>query len=102
MPRGQDGCRAKRASPASERARGRDVRERGFSLIEMVVAVALTMVAVGSVFSLLDPAQGAFATGLEAADVQQRLRVAQNSLFDDFAMAGAGPQIGGRTRALIY
>jgi prepilin-type N-terminal cleavage/methylation domain-containing protein len=36
--------------------------ERGFSLIEMVTAMALMMGSVGSVFSLLHPAQGAFST----------------------------------------
>jgi prepilin-type N-terminal cleavage/methylation domain-containing protein len=77
-------------------------RERGFSLIEMVVAMALMMVAVGSVFSLLNPAQGAFSTEPEVADLQQRLRVAQNALFTDLVMAGAGAYLGGQTGSLIY
>jgi type II secretory pathway pseudopilin PulG len=77
-------------------------RERGFSLIEMVVAMALMMAAVGSVFSLLHPAQGAFSTEPEVADLQQRLRVAQNALFTDLVMAGAGAYLGGETGSLIY
>jgi prepilin-type N-terminal cleavage/methylation domain-containing protein len=76
--------------------------ERGFSLIEMVMAMALMMVAVGSVFSLLHPAQGAFSTEPEVADLQQRLRVAQSALFTDLVMTGAGVYLGGQTGSLIY
>src|SRR5882672_9553129 len=77
-------------------------RERGFSLLEMTMAMALMMVVVGSVFSMMNPAQGSFSTEPEVADVQQRLRVAQDTLYKDLVMAGAGAYLGGQTGSLIY
>ena len=77
-------------------------RERGFSLLEMTMAMALMMVVVGSVFSVMNPAQGSFSTEPEVADMQQRLRVAQDTLYKDLVMAGAGAYLGGQTGSLIY
>ena|SRR6267378_4434048 len=77
-------------------------RERGFSLLEMTMAMALMMVVVGSVFSMMNPAQGSFSTEPEVADMQQRLRVAQDTLYKDLVMAGAGAYLGGQTGSLIY
>ncbi len=65
-------------------------RERGFSLVEMLVATLLTLLALSSVFAVLNPAQGAFRGQPEAADLQQRLRAAIGSLQRDLSMAGAG------------
>jgi hypothetical protein len=56
----------------------------------MLVAASLTLLVMGSVMALLDPARGAFRAQPEAADLQQRLRVAIGSLEDDLSMAGAG------------
>ena len=50
--------------------------QRGFSLIEMAAATALTLTVTAVAFALIDPAQAGFAAQLEAADMQQRLRVA--------------------------
>lgn len=77
-------------------------RERGFSLLEMVMAMALTMVVVGSVFSVMNPAHGSFATEPEISDLQQRLRIAHDALYRDLVMAGAGAYLGGQTGSLIY
>jgi hypothetical protein len=77
-------------------------REHGFSLVEMTIAMGLTMVVVASVFSIMNPAQGAFAVEPEVADMQQRLRVAEDTLFKDLVMAGAGAYIGGQTGSLNY
>jgi len=79
-----------------------DVCERGFSLIEMVTALAVMMAAIGGIFSILHPAQGSFVTEPEVADLQQRLRVAQDTLYKDLVMAGAGAYLGGQTGSLIY
>src|SRR5262245_37568450 len=76
-------------------------RERGFSLLEVVMAMAMTMVVVGSVFSVMNPAEGSFATEPEVSDMQQRLRVAHDSLYKDLVMAGAGAYLGGQTGSLI-
>src|SRR2546428_14158966 len=77
-------------------------RERGFSLLEMTMAMALMMVVVGSVFSVMNPAQGSFSTEPEVADMQQRLRVAQDTLYKDLVMAGAGGDLGGPARAVRF
>jgi prepilin-type N-terminal cleavage/methylation domain-containing protein len=63
--------------------------ETGFSLIELVVALALTGVVLAAVFTAIDPAHGSFATEPEVADMQQRLRVATQALAGDLVTAGA-------------
>jgi hypothetical protein len=77
-------------------------RESGFSLLELMMAMAIMMTVIGSVFSLLNPAQGAFAMEPEAADLQQRLRVAADTLYKDLIMAGAGPYLGEPNGSLLY
>jgi prepilin-type N-terminal cleavage/methylation domain-containing protein len=76
-------------------------RDRGFSLIEMIIAMGITAAVVGTLFAIVQPAQGAFDTRLEVADMQQRLRVAVDALSRDLAMAGAGAYAGGRAGPLI-
>jgi len=63
--------------------------QEGFSLIEMVVALALTGVVLAAVFTAIDPAHGSFATEPEVADLQQRLRVATQTLAEDLVTSGA-------------
>jgi hypothetical protein len=77
-------------------------RDRGFSLLEAVIATGLTMAIVASVFAMMHPALGAFATEPEVADMQQRLRVGVDTLTRDLTMAGAGAYIGGHTGPLIH
>jgi len=60
---------------------------RGFSLVELLVALALTLGVTAAVYSVLRPAESMLNTGPEAADVQQRVRVAAASLFRDLAAA---------------
>jgi hypothetical protein len=78
------------------------VSGRGFSLIELVIATALTTAVLAGVFAMLHPARGAFQTAVEVADIQQRLRVAVDALTRDLAMAGSGAYAAGRTGPLIY
>lgn len=75
--------------------------DAGFSLVEMTVATALLTLVLGVVFQLLDPAQGAFRTAPERADVQQRLRAAATTLGDAIARAGAGPSYGPAAGVLV-
>ena len=75
--------------------------ERGFSLIEMLVSTAIMVAVTGAIFSLMNPAQGSAQTQPEVADQQQRLRVAQETLFKELVMAGAGPYQGATTGSLI-
>lgn len=77
-------------------------REHGFSLIEMTMATGLMLVVTASVFSLMNPAQGSFSTQHEVADMQQRLRVASDSLFKDLVMAGGGAYQGPMSGPLVY
>lgn len=60
-------------------------------LAELVVAAAVLALLLGSVFSLVDPAQGALAIQPHAAETRQRMRAAFVRLHTDVVMAGSGP-----------
>ena len=75
--------------------------ERGFSLVEMLVSTGIMVVVTGAIFTLMHPAQGSAVAQPEVADQQQRLRIAQETLFKDIVMAGAGPYQGATTGSLI-
>jgi prepilin-type N-terminal cleavage/methylation domain-containing protein len=68
------------------------VNARGFSFIELLVSMAITVVVTSGMFSFIHSASGAFEVNLEQTDMQQRARVATDALFRDLVMAGAGPQ----------
>ena len=63
---------------------------RGSAFVEMVMSVAIMMVVTSAVFTLMNPAQGMFQAQPETADMQQRLRVGVDALYQDLVMAGAG------------
>lgn len=69
-------------------------RESGFTIIEMVVAMGIMLLVLGSVFTLIDPGQGISKTQPEVADMQERMRVAADMLQRDLLMAGAGTYSG--------
>jgi prepilin-type N-terminal cleavage/methylation domain-containing protein len=64
---------------------------RGFSLVELLVALAITLLVTSAVFAMLDPAAAAFQVQPEAADTLQRLRAATDVLRRDVLGAGNGP-----------
>ena len=68
--------------------------EAGSSILELTIAVALFTTLMGSLFAALHPVQGAFATASDVADVQQRLRIAVDTLTRDLMAAGGGPSTG--------
>jgi hypothetical protein len=70
----------------------RSVGDCGFSLVEMVISVAVVLTITGAMFQLLDPAQGVFEIEVERADMQQRMRASAESMFKDLVMAGSGGQ----------
>jgi len=72
----------------------------GFTLAELLVATAVTLVALGLAASLLHPVSVAFQALPEAVDAQQRLRVAAQALAEDIMGAGAGPVTGWAGRAV--
>lgn len=63
-------------------------------MVELLVATAIIMTVIGSIFGMMNPAQGTFQTQPEAADMQQRLRVGIDALHKDLLMAGAGTYSG--------
>ena len=67
-----------------------DVRrhERGFSIVEMLIATVIMMAVTGATFQLMNPAQGMFAAQPEVSDMQQRLRIAIETLKKDLLMVG--------------
>ena len=76
--------------------------DRGFSLLEAVVATALILAVTAAAIALVEPNQAGFATELERADMQQRLRVAAGTLSRDLVMAGAGAYQGANRGALAH
>ena len=68
--------------------------DRGFTLVEMIVAMGIMVTITGVIFSLVDPSRGAYRMQPEVSDLQQRLRVGTQFLADDLIMAGAGSPAG--------
>jgi hypothetical protein len=68
--------------------------ETGFTLIEMLVSMGIMLAVLGGVFSAFNPAQGAFQTQPEFSDMQQRLRVGNDRLYNGLIVAGAGTYSG--------
>ncbi len=66
----------------------------GFSLVESLVAMALTLSVTGTAIALVLPASRASMIEPERMDVQQRARGAAEMLARDIAVAGAGPADG--------
>jgi prepilin-type N-terminal cleavage/methylation domain-containing protein len=69
-------------------------RQEGFSLVELLLASLITAIVVAGAFELAAPAQRMFQAQPEAADMQQRMRVAVDALRRDLVMAGAGTYAG--------
>ena len=69
-------------------------RQEGFSLVELLVASLIAVIVVAGAFELAAPAQRMFQAQPEAADMQQRMRVAVDALRRDLVMAGAGTYAG--------
>jgi len=65
------------------------VRNAGFSIVELLIASAVTMAVVGGVLSAVNPAQLMFRAQGDAADLHQRLRAAADTLSADVRAAVA-------------
>jgi prepilin-type N-terminal cleavage/methylation domain-containing protein len=63
---------------------------KGFTLVELLVAMAITLVVTAATLSLIGPAHDAFQVQPETADLYQRTRVGIEALQRDLLMAGAG------------
>src|SRR5467141_828370 len=78
--------------------------QRGFSLVEVMVATAILVVVLVGILMLYDRANKVFKSGNEAAEMQQNLRVAYDRMVGDIRMAGfdymrGGPLLPGQTAA---
>src|SRR5688500_3866091 len=62
----------------------------GFSLVELLLAMAMTVSFGGAVMSLITAGQSMARMQPDAADVQQRARFALQTLGGELAIAGAG------------
>jgi hypothetical protein len=66
----------------------------GYSLVELLLASAIFMTLAAGIVAVAGPAHAALSAETEASDMDQRLRVAADALFDDVSMAGAGASAG--------
>lgn len=64
---------------------------RGFTLVELLVSTTLLLGIMAAVYGAVAPARGAFRSQPEAADMQQRLRVAVDAISRELLGAGEGP-----------
>jgi len=66
------------------------ISRRGFSLIELMVALALGLLITGAAVKLYSTAVDATWVVQQRAEMQQDLRAAENMLLKDISLAGAG------------
>ncbi len=80
------------------------IRERGFTLTEVMVATAVMIIVFVGILLMYDRANNVFKSSNESADMQQNLRVAYDRVVADVRMAGfdykrGGPLMPGQTAA---
>lgn len=63
---------------------------KGFTVVELLVAMTITVLVAAATLSLVGPVHDAFQVQPETSDVQQRVRVGIDALQTDLLMAGAG------------
>jgi prepilin-type N-terminal cleavage/methylation domain-containing protein len=68
--------------------------EGGFSLVEMLVAVTVTLIISGAVYGLIASGQNSFRREPEMADRQQNIRISMALIEQDIESGGAGLPIG--------
>lgn len=61
----------------------------GFSVVELIVSLSLTLIVTATIFDLVGQSRRRFDAEPEAADRQQRIRVAVDTLLRDLLMASA-------------
>ena len=70
-----------------------DLNEDGFTLIEFMIAVALTTIVLGSTIMLATQIQQAYGTQLDDATVEQEARYALDWIARDLRSAGSDPYL---------
>jgi len=76
--------------------------DAGFTIVELLISSMIMIAITGTIFTLMNPAQGTFRVQPEVSDLQQRLRVGIDTLQKDLVMAGAGTYNGESAGALSY
>ena len=74
---------------------------KGFSLLEVLVAMTITVTITAAVLAVISPSQGIAVRQPEFADMQQRLRAGVDVLRHDLLMAGAGSYTGVQSGSLV-
>lgn len=64
--------------------------DQGFSMVELMVALVVTLMVTGAVFQLMSAGSTAFRREPEIADRQQSIRVAMDRIWTDTLQAGTG------------
>src|SRR6478609_4282471 len=75
--------------------------EAGYTILELLISTAIMVTVTGAIFSLMNPAEGNAQAQPEVADMQQRMRIGNDTLFKELVMSGAGPYQGPATGALV-
>lgn len=75
--------------------------EAGYTITELLVSTAIMLTVTGAIFGMMNPSQGTAQAQPEVADLQQRMRIGNETLFKELVMAGAGPYQGATTGSLI-
>lgn len=65
-------------------------RQAGFSLLELMVALGVTLVITGAMYGLIASSQGAFRREPALIDRQQQIRIAMSRIEEDVLNAGLG------------
>jgi prepilin-type N-terminal cleavage/methylation domain-containing protein len=67
------------------------VSDRGYSLVEMLISMAIMLTVFGGVCQLASPAHATALIQAELQDMEQRARIVADRLTRDLWLAGAGP-----------
>jgi prepilin-type N-terminal cleavage/methylation domain-containing protein len=65
-------------------------RQAGFSLLELMVALGVTLIITGAMYGLIASSQGAFRREPALIDRQQQIRIAMSRISEDVLNAGLG------------
>lgn len=71
-------------------AAGGHAGEKGFSLIELLVAMVITLIVSGAIYGLLAGGQNAFRREPELTERQQNIRMSMDIIMRDISNTGAG------------
>lgn len=82
-------------NPHEKGQRRRNRQEAGFTLMELLVAVTLSLIAMAAIYSAYVTQQRAYETTQDVTAIQQNLRAGMYFLEKDLRMAGYDPQDSG-------